>query len=223
MENNLSKIDNINFKAAKWHSEIVNLRYIHSLLLESQQAFIVSKNRDEASDRSAILGIQKATQLYNQQMIVLVVTYIELILRDFLIALFNKFPERMYNFLEIGEGKTGFVNLKEILKADSLPALLNSLSEQADSSVMKGRFKAELSNLEKIIGNEGFPDDVKSQLIHIVEMRNRIVHETITSKVNDSDVSTTLNSCLSLIEFLSKIAYNSSILLDINNLDDVSY
>jgi hypothetical protein len=57
----------------------------------------------------------------------------------------------MYNFLEIGEGKTGFVNLKEILKADSLPALLNSLSEQVSSSVMKGRFKAELSNLEKTI------------------------------------------------------------------------
>jgi hypothetical protein len=61
----------------------------------------------------------------------------------------------MYNFLEIGEGKTGFVNLKEILKADSLPALLNSLSEQASSSVMKGRFKAELSNLEKIIDTCG--------------------------------------------------------------------
>jgi hypothetical protein len=50
-------------------------------------------------------------------MIVVATTYIELILKDFLAAVFSTFPERMHNYLDESDGHKGLVILKLITKA----------------------------------------------------------------------------------------------------------
>jgi hypothetical protein len=165
-------------------------------------------------------NLQQAEQFYNRQMVVVVATYIELILKDFLQVGFCKFPERMHHYLDDGNGYKGLVSLKLVTKAASLPGLISDLSEQAASNALKGRFKAQLNNLARIIPEQEISQRLQGQLIDIVEKRNRIVHEASQEQISEDNVREVLDTCFELLTSLADIAVKCNISLDISKDDE---
>jgi hypothetical protein len=160
-------------------------------------------------------NLEEAERFYNRQMVVVIATYIELILRDFLRVAFSKFPERMHNYLDEGNGYKGLVSLKLITKAPSLDGLLYDLSEQAASNALKGRFKTQLNNLARIIPEQEISQNLQNELIRIVEKRNRIVHEASQEQMSVDEVKQTFDTCLELLTALADVSVKCGILLDI--------
>jgi RiboL-PSP-HEPN len=224
------------FKAGNWYQEIlVSLNFyqiVHAFLtdkealkkhLDSLQVITASdegvtyRGLETAPEFASHIEstVERGEQFHNRQMVVVASTYIELILRDYLIVLFNHFPLRMYEYLyaqdkdELG----GFVSLKEVVQVDSLNDLLKNLSEQATANALKGRFTAQVNNLERIT-SEKIPDDLKRKLTRLIEMRNRIVHETSPEEISEAQVKGVLDSCHELINFLAWESNKESIPLD---------
>ena len=166
------------------------------------------------------VNLQEAGQFYNRQMIVITATYIEIILKDFLRVAFLKFPERMHNFLDEGNGNKGLVSLKLITRAPSLSELLSDLSEQAASNALKGRFKSQLNILSRIIPEQEISQLLQTQLIDIVEKRNRIVHEASQEQISEDNVRETLDTCLELLTSLANIAIKCDITIDVPDDSD---
>ncbi len=159
-------------------------------------------------------NLQEAEKFYNRQMVVVTATYIELILKDFLRVVFCKFPERMHNYLDEGNGYKGLVSLKLITKASSLSELLYDLAEQAASNALKGRFKAQLNNLARIIPEEEITQNLQNELVGIVEKRNRIVHEASQEQLTVDEVRQAFDTCAELLTSLANIAARCGISLD---------
>jgi hypothetical protein len=198
-----------------------------SMLLEDGSMIEITDDEFEETPHTVVLDqdnikihLQEAQQFYNRQMVVIVATYIELILKDFLQVGFCKFPERMHNYLDDGNGYKGLVSLKLITKVTSLPELIFDLSEQAASNALKGRFKAQLNNLAKIIPEQEISQRLHGQLIDIVEKRNRIVHEASQEQISDDNVREVLDTCFELLTSLADIAVKCDISLDISKDDE---
>lgn len=229
------------FQAGQWLGEVIvsqgSYRIIHNFItskealaafLESQCVFVgsdegmvVSKNQETIKlfHESITHDIGNAGKFYNGQMVVLASTYIELILKDFLTVFFAHFPERMYEFLyaQDKEEHKGAVSLKEIIKVDSMPELINNLAEQATANILKGRFTAQLNNIARIIKLE-LSADLKGKLNGLIERRNRIVHEASKEEIEHNDVDDALDTCSDLVKFLAEVSDKNSIGLDEYNV-----
>ena len=224
------------FKAGNWYQEIlVSLNFfqiVHAFLTDKEA---LKKHLDSlrvitASDEGVSYHgletapefashiestVERGVQFHNRQMVVIASTYVELILRDFLTVLFSHFPSRMYKYLNAQDmaERRGFVSLKEIVQVGSLDELLKNLSEKATANALKGRFSAQLNNLEKLT-DESIPGDLKRQLTTVIEMRNRIVHETSAEVVSEVQVKGVLDTCHQLVSFLAFASSRKSIPLD---------
>jgi len=201
------------FKADTWQSAILSLlstyRVMHSYFTNSNALNEFLQSHDEIMATAVASELETAKEVYSQQMVVTANSYIELILKDFLVALFRKFPERMHDFLfASGQGLKGFVSLTEIVESGSLDILLDNLSERAASNVMVGKFKTCLINLDKL-AKETIPQELKDKLVPIVEQRNRIVHEASKEKALDAEL--VLESCWSLVTYLDAVASKQGI------------
>lgn len=159
--------------------------------------------------------VKKAGSFYDSQMVVLASTYFELIMKDFFAAVFTRHPIRMYEFIPSGEnqGQKGFVNLKEVLDAGSLPQLLSSLVGRVTEKVARDSFPSQLKHLTKVTKLE-IPAELKDRLTALVERRNRIVHAASDEVVGEADVEAALDTCLDTIKFLAEAAAANSIPLD---------
>jgi hypothetical protein len=95
------------------------------IITGSEEGVEIIKGGDRAKvwHESIGLDVQKAEKFYNRQMVVLASTYVELVLKDFLLVIFYNIPSRMYQFLysQDKQEKVGTVSFKEIVKANSLP------------------------------------------------------------------------------------------------------
>jgi uncharacterized protein (UPF0147 family) len=229
------------FRAGQWLAEVVDslgsYRIIHNfitskealaaflgsqqVMVGSEEGMVVSKNTDAIKffHESISHDIESAGKFYNAQMVVLASTYIELILNDFFLVFFDHFPERMYEFLyaQEKEEQKGAVSLKEIIKVDSMPELINKLAEQATANLLKGGFTAQLNNLAKIIKTE-VTADLKGQLNGLIGRRNRIVHEASKEEVVEKDVEVALDVCSNLIRYLAEVSDKNNIVLDEYNV-----
>jgi hypothetical protein len=224
------------FKAGSWYMEIIlTLNFyqvVHAFLTDKEalkkhlDSWQVIEGSDEGVKYHRVetvpdfashieSTVERGEQFYNKQMVVIAGTYIELILKDYLIVLFSHFPLRMYEYLyaQDKEEHRGFVSLKEIVQVKELNDLLKNLSEQATANALKGRFGAQINNLEKIT-KEKIPADLKLRLTSLVERRNRIVHEASSEEVKEEDVKGVLDTCLELISSLALASSKNSIPLD---------
>ena len=161
------------------------------------------------------VNLQEAEKFYNRQMVVVTATYIELILKDFLRVVFCKFPERMHDYLDESNGYKGSVRLKLITKVSSLSELLYDLAEQAASNALKGRFKTQLNNLARIVPEQEITQNLQTELIGIVERRNRIVHEASQVPLTTDEVRQAFDTCAELLTSLASIAVKCGISLDV--------
>jgi len=157
-------------------------------------------------------GIRDAHNVYKRQMIVLIATYIENILIDFMECTFTAHPSRMYEYLNDGIERhlKGKVDLKEILESGSIETLVERLASRSASIATGGKFCTALNNLERITKSK-LESKLTKDLLTLVELRNRIVHEASQDIVTYEQVRDGFEHITALLKALGNIATSSDI------------
>ena len=223
------------FNAGKWVAEIAaslsSYAALQGLILHDETIeFHVSKlpiktflsegySMDDVEDKktNAILrkdhinSIRDANQIYRKQMIVLIASYAEAIILDFLQCIFTAHPARAYDYINEDEKELkGKVDLKEILEADTKDALIKSLSIKAANIATRAKFRTSLSNLEKI-SRQKLNTKISGDLQLIVERRNLLVHELSDIDITNQQVKDGFECLSDLISHLGVIAQENGI------------
>jgi hypothetical protein len=132
-------------------------------------------NYKDMSDEHLRGEVGTAHHIYLRQMVVLAVSYMELILKKFFKCLFIAQPRRMHAYLSEQRGKA-VVSLREILRAPTKEELIMSLVEQAATIAIGPRFDKVIDKIVRechIDLDRPFVEDVRA----LIELRNRIIHE----------------------------------------------
>lgn len=224
------------FNAGKWVAEIAtslgSYEALQDLILNKETVeFHVSKipvkgfsigegySLDEIEDKRTdallrkahIKSIKDANQVYRKQMTVLITSYVEAIILDFLQCVFIAHPTRAYDYINEDEkAMRGKVDLREVLEADTKDALIKSLSIKAANIATRGKFRTSLSNLEKV-STQKLDPKLSGDLQLIVERRNLIVHEL-------SDIDVTNQQVIDGFECLSNLVSNLGVIAQENGI-----
>jgi len=158
-------------------------------------AIIPDNKKEELVRLGIILHRSQVFTVYSMQMIVVVITYFEGILKNFVTSLFCKFPQRMFDFIHPASDVNlrGIINLQELLEADSKRALIYTLALKAASNLTQGSIKDIIKRLQKITRNS-IDEKLLQAMIPIENLRNQIVHEmsaldSSSVKVEDVDMA----------------------------------
>lgn len=154
-------------------------------------------NFREAPDEYFEGEIRIAHQVYLRQMIVLAVTYLEQMLKDYFRCELMAFPNRMNKYLSNdGRGKA-FISLNEVIDESSKESLLRRLAERAATHAVDPRFDR---IIEKIVSDYHIDvrSEIQREIREFVELRNRIVHDATKEEVSIEKVyeAFELNHCI---------------------------
>lgn len=147
-----------------------------------------------------------AVKTYSRQMIVLAASYLENILADFLKSFFYRYPQNMYDYLDASETQRGKVDLKDILEVADKEHLIYLLAMRASNNATQGKIKVVMKRIAKLTG-EKISNNRVSNLVELVDKRNRIVHELSDTFVDPNEVSSAfedLKLMLSELRFMAK-------------------
>lgn len=150
-----------------------------------------------------------ATYHLMKYVLIISVTYVEAMLVEFVQAVFYTNPDRMFNYLNVGDQKnlTGYVPLKSVLAAKSLPELVNGLAEKAAKNAISGKTSQIIKRVSEIVKVD--PDEfepVLEGLEIMFDLRNRLIHEAHEPALAVPYVSDTLTKVFRLREILENIA-----------------
>lgn len=174
--------------------------------------------KEKVSDSSAAVkkvfneliekDLQNAVTILSRQMIVLAATYIEVILSEFIVSVFQNNPERMYDFLVLGDSEKGKGNvaLKEILAATSKEELIGHLANRAVNQAITGKFTKIISRIKIISSCE-----IDESLGEVIELRNKIVHESIEPVINEDEVVSIFSNIENMLFKIGKSALENGI------------
>ena len=149
-------------------------------------------------------------------MVVVAVTYAELIIEGFYYALFSAHPKRMNSYLAAdGKGKAT-LDLNEIIDTESREKLIENLVKRAANRATKGE-------LNEIVGRivrdskvqydrHSFIDDLQSLEAH----RNKIAHEVMFDEIKVEQVI----NYFGLIMYMLYVLAEAAILYQLTVVDD---
>ena len=127
--------------------------------------------------------VEEAFGTYERQILVVYASYLELMLGELVEALFIAYPERMHDYLAVGDeaengggGGRGRIGLRDVLAHKSMEDLLRNLAARSADYATRGTKKAVLKRVERISKYE-MNAKVKSDVLALFDERNRIVHE----------------------------------------------
>jgi hypothetical protein len=152
-------------------------------------------------------------KLYNRQMAVIAASYVELILGDFFLATFQSIPAQMRKFVSEDEKSEGRISLTDVVKFNSRPEILRHLAERATGNALKGKFAGTLKHLDSV-ATKKLPEKLKTGLIDLNNLRNRVVHELSEDELDTDNVKENLRTCVELLHFLGAAANDAKIALD---------
>ncbi len=176
-----------------------------------------SKENDELIEKAveswerAMLWTALGT--YNQQIIVIMVSFTENLLQTFFNCIFCRYPERMYDYIlpkDIDIALKGKVDLKEILQNPTREHLISSLASRASEIAMQGKFQTSIKSLQSVTKG-AFNETVLNRLLPLVEQRNRIVHELSREKLTYNDVIESFDNIIKLVEETELVAIKMNI------------
>lgn len=152
-------------------------------------------------------SIELAVERYSRQMVVLARTYLETLLKEFLLVRFVGEPMLMHDYLADDNGNgAGMVRLAELVRSTSKESLLELLASRATSKAVKGKFKAVATRLKKLTGHD-IPNDLVSRISDWTELRNRIVHNGDRIDVGDERVEEIFADVQEFVLFLGRTAH----------------
>ncbi len=157
-------------------------------------------------------SLKTAADVYSRQIIVLAVTYIEAMTKEFFIAAFLSNPPAMYEYLgsEIETGKQGWVQLSMVTEADSISSLLQDLANSAASNASKGKVTSIFKRVTKLTKHKT-NQNLCIELQNIIDKRNMIVHEAMEIDVTQEEVEAAYEALADLLQDLGYAAKNGNI------------
>lgn len=153
----------------------------------------------------ALASLGEALATHRRQMVVLAVTYFEVVTQDFFLATFTANPEAMYEFVREGAEAKGQVDLKELIGAASKQALLDALALRCARRVAKGDVRSIIKNVKRIAGLS-LSDSLVEQLHDLVSQRNILVHEGARQSIDRDYARSALAAMMDYSELLGYIA-----------------
>ena len=185
-----------------------------SLFEDRQQAMEDAESRRDWSayclaDRE-LGALMKGSATFRRQVVVIAVTYVELMTEDFLKCVFTHRPKSMYNYLNQLADQKGKIDLREVLDAESKEVLLENLALRSARIASQGKFLVLARNIESLTRRKfqaGLVDEIES----IVERRNRLVHEDTGDAVSSAEAVAALQSTMKLASDLARIALQCGI------------
>lgn len=162
--------------------------------------------------------VDTAYQVYLNQMLVLAVTYAELIVKDFYYCSFLDQPKAINEILTIEGERKATVTLGEVIDADSTYELLDMMAERAAAKMSKGKINDVVSKLIRDCKVAcGHP--IAEELRLLNERRNQIVHEGKLDDVEINDVENSYRQVTYLLYVLGEAAIKRNLPL----VDEVGF
>jgi hypothetical protein len=163
--------------------------------------------------------IEIANKVYLSQMIVLSLTYAELIVKNFYRCLYSEQPQRMNSVLLASDDKgKAKIYLNEVLEASSKDELLDRLVERAANKASSRKIDEIVSTIIKdckLILERPVAQDLKK----LNEKRNKIVHE---GKLDAVEIDEVLDS-YGLLMYLLYVIGEATIKYDLPFIDEVDF
>lgn len=139
---------------------------------------------------------------YSDQMLVILVSYLELIIQEFLEVFYYNKPDKIKHI-------NGYVDLSALLKTKSKNELLFSLSKVAADSI-KGGIVSRLMKIEELCGKK-FNNNLKEELKTLVKRRNNIIHRDKTYKTSNVIIGKGADNIVVLLRELGLIMKKNKI------------
>jgi len=219
MESNQAK-----FESFVWEFELYQLNQLFDVLDEflndqSTQEFHLERKYKTRARFSEVsnkvedsIHFLNGVQVFRRQMIVLLRTFLEQIIKDFLVNVFIGRPEKMARYLLLGEFQ-GDQSLDEFEKVlhDNKTAIIKELPKNAATRATAGKMQRVLNRVEEISGAK-IEKCTKDTLIRLNAVRTHIVHEASNQEITSEFLSESVGAIADLVVALRKVCTANNIL-----------
>lgn len=121
---------------------------------------------------------------HKRQVHILICTYFDLILIDFLQALFKSHPKKMHPYVgdvqKKGDGKItrdGKIKVNKVYEVENIESLLKALSEEAARNFIRDKKQARIFIELESLTKKKIDEEIAEKMIELLKIRNSIVHE----------------------------------------------
>lgn len=158
-------------------------------------------------------------QVFRRQMVVLLRTYLEQIIKDFLENVFIGKPEKMARYLLLSEFQ-GDQSLDELARVlhDNKTANIKELPNNAATKAAAGKLSKVLDRIEEI-SEAKIEKCTKDILIRLNEVRTHIVHESSNQEIGTEFLSESVSAIRDLVTSLRAVCAINNI-LDVDDAAD---
>lgn len=158
-------------------------------------------------------------QIFRRQMVVLLQTHLEQIIKDFSINIFIGKPEKMAGYILLDEFQDGKDELGKIL-GENKTANLNQLPALATSKVIKGGLSKALERVKKL-SNAKIKAHTKAVLAKLNETRTQIVHDTSDDEISKEFLHECFEAVRDLIVSFREVCAENNI-SDIEEFEEIN-
>lgn len=179
-----------------------SIKIINVDLTKDKSSPSVSISKEETDKLPHIESVDIAFKQYSNQILVVLVSYLEQIIREFLEVFYYYKPEKMKQI-------NGFVDLSELLNCKSNVELLTKLSKVAADAV-RGGIIAKIKRIESLTGKK-IDKNLLNKINELVRKRNEIIHKTKSYNVTDSIIGKFNNNITELLKQLGLMLKSNKI------------
>ncbi len=210
-----------------YYVKVVSILKDNEIINKSFEGIVVVNENGETSDipdwakhhlfEHHKQEINLGAEIFSQQMIIVVSTYIESLVQEFCEVLFIRHPKRMYSYLVLSDDKNekttikGQVSLKMIVAKTSKEELIRELAKQAAKELISKSWKKAFDEINNISGKRKISTSIKKEILKILELRNKIIHENASFDIDEGIVNKAFTDAGVLLEELANILKDNNV------------
>ncbi|MFZ5904705.1 MAG: hypothetical protein ACOYZ8_14255 [Chloroflexota bacterium] len=159
-------------------------------------------------------------RIFRRQIVVLLKTYLEKIIKDFSINVFIGKPEKMAKYVLSDELQDGRMELEKIL-GESKNVMLSELPQKAAARITKGELSKVLNRIAEVSGAK-IKERTKTTLIKLNEVRTHIVHDVSSEEISTEFLYESFEAVRDLITSFREVCAENNI-SDVEESDETDY
>ena len=211
------------FESFPWEMEIIELEELFDVIddfLNDEEAKNAHLRKKHPATFTALWNrdpnqiLLDGVQTFRRQMVVLLKTYLEKIIKDFAENVFIGTPQKMAAYLLLDEFQDAkpLGELEKILE-EGKTTTLTGLPKNAASRIMKGGLSKTLDKVKKI-SNVKIKTRTKTTLVKLNEIRTHIVHDVSAEEISTEFLRESFDAVRDLIVSFREVCA-------LNNISDV--
>lgn len=202
-----------NEEAKEKHLHSISITHINSDKSASIKS-TVAEYKNEALNTYLLNQIDRAFFHYSNQMIVLLASYLEIIIKEYFEILFYYYPDKMYKYLctDQNDKQKKTIDIQEALNFDSIEELKIKIADESATKASKGKIKVVLNRINIICGNI-INKNLIEKFDRLVDKRNKIVHELDLTEILDKEIYGNRECLFELLKVLGTYLKSNNILI----------